>query len=55
MNNNLSQCGLPQVLVETDIEGMKNVVREKLGLSPETGIRLAQSVEGRRVDLEDGK
>jgi hypothetical protein len=33
---------------------MKNVVKEKLGLGPDTGVRLAQSIEGRRVDLEDG-
>ncbi|KAG8713240.1 hypothetical protein FRC11_012862 [Ceratobasidium sp. 423] len=42
-----------RVFVETDIEGMRNVVREKLNLAPNTGVRLAQVAEGRRIDLED--
>ncbi|KAF8756932.1 hypothetical protein RHS01_04035 [Rhizoctonia solani] len=33
--------------------GMKTVVREKLNLSPHAGVRLAQMVDGRRIDLED--
>jgi hypothetical protein len=44
-----------QVPAETDIEGMKTVVREKLNLSPHTGVRLAQVIDGRRIDLEDGE
>ncbi|CAE6431973.1 unnamed protein product [Rhizoctonia solani] len=42
-----------RVFAETDIEGMKTVVREKLNLSPHTGVRLAQVADGRRIDLED--
>ncbi|CAE6386590.1 unnamed protein product [Rhizoctonia solani] len=42
-----------RVFAETDIEGMKTVVREKLNLSPHTGVRLAQVIDGRRIDLED--
>ncbi|CAE6410794.1 unnamed protein product [Rhizoctonia solani] len=42
-----------RVFAETDIEGMGRVVREKLNLPPNTGLRLAQVAEGRRIDLED--
>ncbi|QRW21324.1 microtubule-associated protein CRIPT protein [Rhizoctonia solani] len=42
-----------RVFAETDIEGMKTVVREKLNLPPHAGVRLAQMVDGRRIDLED--
>ncbi|CAE6508841.1 unnamed protein product [Rhizoctonia solani] len=42
-----------RVFAESDIEGMKNVVREKLSLAPNAGVRLAQVAEGRRIDLED--
>ncbi|CAE6411031.1 unnamed protein product [Rhizoctonia solani] len=42
-----------RVFAEADIEGMKKVVREKLNLAPNAGVRLAQVAEGRRIDLED--
>ncbi|CAE6479448.1 unnamed protein product [Rhizoctonia solani] len=42
-----------RVFAETNIEGMKSVVREKLNLAPSTVLRLAQVVEGRKIDLED--
>ncbi|KDN44457.1 hypothetical protein RSAG8_05504, partial [Rhizoctonia solani AG-8 WAC10335] len=42
-----------RVFAETDIEGMRNVVREKLNLAPNTRVRLAQVAEGRKIDLED--
>ncbi|KAJ1304369.1 hypothetical protein OPQ81_005522 [Rhizoctonia solani] len=42
-----------RVFAETDIEEMRNVVRDKLKLTPGAGVRLAQVVEGRRIDLED--
>ncbi|KAG8689962.1 hypothetical protein FRC09_012185 [Ceratobasidium sp. 395] len=40
---------------ESDIEGMKAVARKALGLTPSTQLRLAQLVNGREIDLENGK
>ncbi|KAG8735571.1 hypothetical protein FRC10_010393 [Ceratobasidium sp. 414] len=42
-----------RLFVESDIEGMKEVVRKKLELAPSTQLSLAQLVEDHRVDLED--
>ena len=36
------------------MEGMKDVVRKKLGVSTSTPVYLAQLRDGRKVDLEDG-
>ncbi|KAG9104374.1 hypothetical protein FRC06_003180 [Ceratobasidium sp. 370] len=42
-----------RLFVESDIEGMKEVVRRKLELAPGTRLSLAQLVDDQRVDLED--
>ncbi|KIM40230.1 hypothetical protein M413DRAFT_446399 [Hebeloma cylindrosporum] len=38
---------------EDSLDGMKDVVRKKLGLSPSTPVHLAQIRDGKSVDLED--
>ncbi|KAG8738843.1 hypothetical protein FRC12_016540, partial [Ceratobasidium sp. 428] len=43
-----------RVFAESDIEGMKQVVRKKLNFTPGTQLNLAQLADGDRVDLEDG-
>ncbi|QRV93981.1 FKBP-type peptidyl-prolyl cis-trans isomerase [Ceratobasidium sp. AG-Ba] len=42
-----------RLFMESDIEGMKTVVRRKLDLPPSTPLSLAQLVDDQRVDLED--
>lgn len=39
---------------EQSLNEMRSVVRQKLGLSHDSPIELAQLRDGRRVDLEDG-
>lgn len=36
------------------MEGLKEVVRKKLGVSVSTSVHLAQLRDGKAVDLEDG-
>lgn len=40
--------------LEDSLDGMKDVVRKKLGLSTSIPVHLSQIRDGKSVDLEDG-
>ncbi|KAF8608887.1 hypothetical protein BDV93DRAFT_602766 [Ceratobasidium sp. AG-I] len=42
-----------RIFEESNIDDMKDVIRQKLSLDPNVGIKLAQRIEDRRIDLED--